>query len=163
MTINPNKYFFGLASAAMLFIISCGGNITYTENYSMKNKIWRLTDVKSFDVQITDTTTLNDIFFTIRTGSDYPFRNIFLFVSTLAPDGNNLADTLEYYLADDKGAWYGKGFGDVRELKLPYKSNIYFPKKGEYKFNVQHGMRIEDLKGVYDIGLRIEKTKKQVL
>ena len=117
-------------------------------------------DTKSFDVKITDTTALNDIFFTIRTGSDYPFRNIFLFVSTSAPDGKNLTDTLEYYLADDKGVWYGKGFGDIRELKLPYKSNIYFPMKGEYKFNVQHGMRTEDLKGIYNICLRIEKTKQ---
>jgi len=117
-------------------------------------------DIKYFDAQITDTIALNNIFFTIRTGSDYPFRNIFLFVSTSAPDGKKFTDTLEYYLADDKGNWYGKGFGDIRELKLPYKSNIYFPMKGEYKFNVQHGMRIEDLKDVYDIGLRIEKTQK---
>ena len=161
MTIKANEYFFRFASVAILFIvISCGGNITYTESHSMKDKIWHLTDTKSFDVQITDTTTLSDIFFTIRTGSDYPFRNIFLFVSTDAPDGKNLTDTLEYYLADDKGVWYGKGIGDVRELKLPYKSNIYFPITGEYKFKVQHGMRTEDLKGVYDICLRIEKTKQ---
>ena len=160
MTRETNKYIFLIISVAMLFIISCGGNVTYTESHSMKDKIWRLTDIKSFDVEITDTIALNDIFFTIRTGSDYPFRNIFLFVSTSAPDGKNMTDTLEYYLADEKGVWYGKGFGDVRELKLPYKSNVYFPMQGNYGFTVQHGMRIEDLKGVYDICLRIEKTKQ---
>ena len=158
MTLKANKYLFRFA--ALFIIVSCGGNITYTGSHSMNDRIWRLADIKSFDVQITDTTDLNDIFFTIRTGSDYPFRNIFLFVSTYAPDGSNLTDTLEYQLADEKGNWYGKGFGDVRELKLPYKSNIYFPVKGEYKFNIQHGMRIEDLKGVYDICLRIEKIKQ---
>jgi len=159
MTRKTNKCISLFVVVAALFIISCNGNITYTENHSMKDKMWHLMDIKSFDVQITDTTALSDIFFTIRTGSDYPFRNIFLFVSTSAPDGKNLTDTLEYYLADDKGVWYGKGFGDIRELKLPYKSNIYFPIKGEYKFKVQHGMRIENLKGVYNICLRIEKTK----
>jgi gliding motility-associated lipoprotein GldH len=126
----------------------------------MKDRIWQLMDAKSFDVQITDTAALNDIFFTIRTGSDYPYRNIFLFVSTFAPDGNYLTDTLEYFLADDKGVWFGKGFGDVRELKLPFRQYVYFPQKGEYKFRVQHGMRAEDLKGVYDIGLRVEKIKQ---
>jgi hypothetical protein len=32
--------------------------------------------------------------------------------------------------------------------------------KGTYQFNIQHGMRTGDLKGVYDIGLRIEKYVK---
>ena len=114
-------------------------------------------DIKAFDAQITDTTALKNIFFTIRTGADYPFRNIFLFVSTFSPDGHRLTDTLEYFLADDKGNWYGKGFGDIHELKLPYRASVYFPTAGEYKFRIQHGMRAEDLKGVYDIGLRIEK------
>ena len=146
--------------AMTLLIASCGSNVTYTESHLMKDRVWRLMDVKSFNVQITDTAAINNIFFTIRTGSDYPYRNIFLFVSTFAPDGNILTDTLEYFLADDKGVWYGKGFGDVRELKLPYKEYVFFPQKGEYKFRVQHGMRIKDLKGVYDIGMRVEKTKQ---
>jgi len=146
--------------AMTLLITSCGSNVTYTENYLMKDRVWRLMDVKLFNVQITDTASINDIFFTIRTGADYPYRNIFLFVSTFAPDGNILTDTLEYFLADDKGVRYGKGFGDVRELKLPYREYVFFPQRGEYKFRVQHGMRIEDLQGVYDIGLRIERTKQ---
>jgi len=161
MTKNTIKYIHLFISVALFFIIvSCDNNIKYTKTYSMKDKIWRLMDIKSFDAQITDTIASNDIFLTIRTGADYPFRNIFMFVSTYAPDGKNLTDTLEYYLVDDKGNRYGKGFGDIRELKLPYRPNVYFPMKGKYEFKVQHGMRIEDLKGVYDIGLRIEETKK---
>ena len=160
MTRETNKYISLFIGIVTLFTISCDNNVVYSESYSMKDKMWPLMDIKSFDVQINDTLSLNDIFFTIRTGSDYPFRNIFLFVSTHAPDGKNLTDTLEYYLADDKGVWYGKGFGDVRELKLPYRSNVYFPMKGKFEFKIQHGMRIEDLKGVYDIVMRVEKTKQ---
>ena len=161
MTKETIKYIYLFISAASLFIIaSCDNSIKYTESYSMKDKIWSLMDVKTFNAQITDTIASNDIFFTIRTGSDYPFRNIFMFVSMYAPDGKNIIDTLEYYLADDKGNRHGKGFGDIRELKLPYRTNVYFPMKGDYKFRVQHGMRVEDLKGVYDICLRIEKVKQ---
>jgi gliding motility-associated lipoprotein GldH len=113
-----------------------------------------------FRVPVSDTLKSNDIFFVLRTGSDYPFRNLFLFVTATSPDGKIMADTLQYYLADDKGKWYGKGFGDIHELKLPYRSNVYFPLKGDYTFRIQHGMRKEDLPGVYDIGIRIEKTGK---
>jgi gliding motility-associated lipoprotein GldH len=113
-----------------------------------------------FTIPVTDTAINTNVFFTIRTGSEYPFRNIYLFVTSSSPDGKSICDTLEYNLADEKGNWYGRGFGDIKELNLPFKSNVFFPVKGTYKFNVQHGMRIGDLKGVYDIGLRIEKVSR---
>jgi gliding motility-associated lipoprotein GldH len=128
----------------------------------MTGKIWKLTDIPTFKVPITDTLTSNNVIFTIRSGSSYPFRNIYLFVTTTSPDGKNITDTLQYNLADEKGKWFGKGFGDIRELNLPYKSNVFFPLKGTYVFKIQHGMRIEDLKGIYDIGLRIEKKRKEI-
>jgi len=115
----------------------------------------------AFRIPVKDTITSNNIYFIIRTGSSYPYRNIFLFVTTTAPGGNSLTDTLEYDLADEKGDWYGKGFGDIHELTLPYKSDVFFPVSGTYQINVQHGMRIEDLKGIYDFGVRVEKTSKK--
>jgi gliding motility-associated lipoprotein GldH len=126
----------------------------------MNGEIWKLTDIPDFKVPVTDTINSNNVIFTIRSGSAYPFRNIYLFVSTTSPDGKKITDTLQYNLADEKGRWYGKGFGDIHELNLPYKSNVYFPGKGTYEFKIQHGMRIENLKGIYDFGLRIEKIKK---
>jgi gliding motility-associated lipoprotein GldH len=126
----------------------------------MAGKTWKLADISTFKVPITDTINSNNVIFTIRSGSSFPFRNIYLFVTTTSPDGRNVNDTLQYNLADEKGNWYGKGFGDIHELNLPYKSNVYFPLKGIYEFKIQHGMRIEYLKGVYDFGLRIEKIKK---
>jgi gliding motility-associated lipoprotein GldH len=126
----------------------------------MKGEIWKLTDTPVFEVPISDTTTSNNVIFTVRNGSAYPFRNIYLFASTTSPDGKTITDTLQYNLADEKGKWYGNGFGDIHELNLPYKSNIFFPRKGIYVFKVQHGMRTEDLKGIYDFGLKIVKIKK---
>lgn len=126
----------------------------------MPERTWKLLDIPAFKIPVTDTLNSNNVFFTIRTGSSYPFRNIYLFVTTTSPDGKSITDTLQYNLADEKGKWYGKGFGDIHELNLPYKTNVYFPVKGSYQFKIQHGMRVEDLKGVYDFGLRIEKISK---
>lgn len=146
--------------ALLLLLSSCNSNVVYTDSVAMKNKTWQLMNTPVLSVTITDTLNSNNLFFTLRTGSDYQFRNIFLFVTASSPDGRNITDTLQYYLADDKGKWYGKGFGDVHELNLPYKSNVFFPLKGNYIFKIQHGMRTEDLKGVYDIGMRIERVIK---
>jgi len=155
-----NRYSFGLILTSLLLIPSCNSNVVYTDSFVMPGKTWRLLDIPAFKISVTDTVNSNNVFFTIRTGSSYPFRNIYIFVNTTSPDGKSITDTLQYNLADEKGKWYGKGFGDIHELNLPYKSNVYFPVKGTYQFKIQHGMRIEDLKGVYDFGVRIEKISK---
>jgi gliding motility-associated lipoprotein GldH len=158
MTGGTNKYLLFLLFG--LIMISCGRNVVFTGSEPLKGKTWKLEDIPVFSIPVKDTVNSNNIFFTIRTGSSYPFRNIYLFVTTTSPEGKSLTDTLQYELADEKGNWYGKGFGDIHELKLPFKSNVFFPVSGTYRINIQHGMRMEDLKGVYDIGLRVEKTVK---
>lgn len=145
----------------MLFFTSCNRNVVFTDYVAMKGNTWDLTNIASFSFPVSDTVSNNDIYFIIRTGSSYPYRNIYLFVTTKAPGDKNITDTLQYELADEKGNWYGMGTGDIHELRLPYKSNIYFPSSGEWQISVQHGMRMEDLRGVYDFGLRIEKSPKQ--
>jgi gliding motility-associated lipoprotein GldH len=155
--VNRNSGILILMSC--LLLLSCN-NTVYTDSVQMPGEKWELMNIPSFSVPVDDTLNSHDVIFTIRTGSAYPFRNIYLFVQTTSPDGKFITDTLEYSLADEKGNWFGKGFGDIHELNLPYKSNVYFPVKGTYQFNIQHGMRIEDLNGVYDFGLRINKTGK---
>jgi gliding motility-associated lipoprotein GldH len=155
-----DKQSFILILASLILLFSCSSKVVFTDSHDMPGNTWKLMDIPTFEVPVNDTVTRNNVFFTIRTGSAYPFRNIYLFVTTTSPDGKKLTDTLQYNLADDKGKRHGKGFGDIRELNLPYKSNVFFPVKGTYQFKIQHGMRVEDLKGVYDLGIRIEKFSK---
>jgi gliding motility-associated lipoprotein GldH len=155
-----NRHPFVLLLAYLILLTSCNNNVVFTDSRAMGDKTWTLFNIPVFKVPVSDTINSNNVFFTIRTGTSYPFRNIYLFVSTTSPDGKSISDTLQYNLADEKGKWYGKGFGDIHELKLPFKTNVFFPVKGTYQFKIQHGMRIEDLKGVYDFGLRIEKISK---
>ena len=142
----------------LIFILTaCGKNILYTDSVTIADKTWEITDIPEFTFNSVDTISKTNIYFNIRTGSDFPFRNIFLFVTAISPDGRSITDTLEYELADEKGNWYGKGIGDIHELNLPYRTDVFFPLKGDYIFKIQHGMRTTDLKGVYDFGIRIER------
>lgn len=146
-----------LLPSVFLLLCSCSSDTVFTDSARLRDSIWRLNDTPVFNVPVNDTSNSVEISFTIRTGSDYPFRNIFLFVTTSSPDGISIGDTLQYDLSDEHGIRFGRGFGDIRELELPYKTNVYFPRKGVYEFKIRHGMRIGDLKGVYDIGLRIKE------
>lgn len=158
--MQENKSVFKALIILSFLLSSCGKNVVFTDSSNMPDKKWEIKNVPVFNVPVYDTLSGNNIYFTIRTGVSYPYRNIYLFVKTTAPDGKSITDTLQYYLADEKGNWYGKGFGDIHELKLPYKTNVFFPRKGTYVISVQHGMRILELKGVYDLGIRVEKINK---
>lgn len=155
-----NKISFFSLVALIFFMPSCSRDVVFSDSAIIDKNTWNVMKVITFNAPVTDTVNANNISFTIRTGSSYPFRNIYLFVSTFSPDGRELTDTLQYELADESGKWHGKGFGDIKELSLPYKSNVYFPRKGDYRFKIQHGMRVEDLKGVYDLGIRIVKISR---
>jgi gliding motility-associated lipoprotein GldH len=157
MKRNPGRNNFFITALILLILSSCNSNIIYTDEAVMPNMTWNLFNSPDFSFTVTDTTKNTNVLFTIRTGSQYPFRNIFLFVTTSAPDGKTVTDTLEYEVADEKGNWHGKGFGEIHELKLPYRQRVFFPLKGTYNFKIQHGMRTVDLNGVYDVGLRVEK------
>jgi len=151
------KYFF-IAAGLVLFVYSCDRDLIYTDSFIIPSATWSLEKAASFNPLITDTTSLNDIMITIRTGSEYPFRNIWLFVTTTSPSGKMITDTLEYMLSDLKGKRYGRGFGNIKEVNLKFREGVYFPEAGIYKFKIRHGMRAENLKGVYDIGLRIRRV-----
>jgi gliding motility-associated lipoprotein GldH len=161
MTKGKTKLIYPVFILSVLLLYSCTRDIIYTDSVSIPEKIWLLDFNPRFSAGISDTVSNFNIQFTIRNSSSYPFRNIFLFVTTTSPKGVSITDTLEYNLADERGNWYGKGFGDVHELTVPYKSNIYFPAKGIYSFRIQHGMRVEDLKGVFDFGIRIVKSNNK--
>ncbi len=78
----------------------------------------------------------------------------------MAPNGNKIIDTLEYNLADAKGRWIGKGLSDIKNIKLGYKKAVRFSQNGKYMFYVTHGMRENELEGIIDVGIIIEKSKQ---
>ena len=160
MIKGTNSSIFLLMIFMFLLNSGCRNNVIFTDSTIPTAGTWKIDNVVEFRPDISDTASIQNIFFTIRTGSSYPFRNIWLFVNTISPSGKSITDTLQYMLADEKGKWYGRGLGDLKELNLPFRSGVWFPEKGAYQFKIRHGMRTVDLKGVYDIGLRIEKAKK---
>ncbi len=154
-TIKQFKYLFLLS---IFLTVGCDKSIIYSEFIKIPDETWSSGNVTVFSPEITDTTTLNNIFITLRSDVEYPFQNIWLFITTKSPSGKKITDTVEYLLADAHGRRYGRGFGNLRETDLRFREKIFFPEKGIYTFTIRHGMRTTDLKGIHDVGLRIEKT-----
>lgn len=111
-----------------------------------------------FSVDIQDTISSHNLYINIRNASKYQFNNLFLFVTTRSPKGL-IKDTVELTLADAKGRWLGNGLGDVWDHQIPYKTNVRFPFRGTYTFELEQAMRNTKLPNIMDAGIRIEKVE----
>ncbi|NBC82710.1 MAG: gliding motility lipoprotein GldH [Bacteroidetes bacterium] len=143
----------------ILLLIGCDARKIYDEYRTMDNQTWSADNIISFDVNIQDTVAANNVYLNIRNGNNYPYQNIFLFITITDPGGQFKKDTVEIFLADDKGEWYGKGIGSAYHHQVPLLTKVRFQYQGIYTFDLEQAMRKEKLPGVLDVGLRIERSK----
>jgi len=143
----------------VLFLFTaCDKQRVYEEFSSIPGQTWSSNKALYFNVNITDTTQVQNVFISVRNTGKYEYSNLYLFVTTHSPQGTILRDTVEIVLADERGKWLGKGAASVFTRYHPYKTNIRFPVPGIYTFNVEQAMWVKELKNISDIGLRIENA-----
>lgn len=87
----------------------------------------------------------------------YPYQNLWIFCNEEQPIGELKRDTIECMLADNFGKWYGRGIS-LFQSSFQIRSKYKFPYAGQYTFSFQQGMRDKNLKGIQEIGFRIEKV-----
>lgn len=147
------------------FFVSCDKERVF-DKYEKINGSWKKNDTIKFSFEENDTIKPYNLFINIRNNNDYPFNNLFLIVTLKQPDNLVKKDTLEYLMANPDGSLMGEGFSDLKESKLWYQENFTFKKSGTYEVSIQQAVRetgnitgVDELKGITEIGFRIEKTK----
>lgn len=124
------------------------------------NGTWHKKQEQKFDFKIEDAQNPKNIIFVVRNNNDYPYSNIRFIVNfTDLKTKKKSTDTLNYVLAKPNGEWIGKGFGDTKETLFQYKLNEKFPQNGDYSIGIIQAMRKDTLKGIEDIGIKIETVK----
>ena len=149
-----------LLTTMVLFLISCDPNRVYEKNISINDGVWNQDSVIAFDLDITDTLQPYNFYINIRNSTDYRYSNLYLFIDTYFPDETHARDTLEFILADTDGKWFGKGFGKIKESTVLLRKGVHFPMSGHYRFTMEQAMREENLEGIEDVGMRIEKEEQ---
>ncbi len=140
-----------------LFLFACDTSVVFQQQHAIPADGWHYRDSIVFETMIDDTLSLHALFIDIRNTVDYRFSNLFLFLDIEFPEGRVLRDTIECMLADRQGNWTGKGFGRIRTNRFMFRDDVWFPEQGVYTFRIYQGMREDQLKGITDIGIRIEK------
>ena len=150
-----NRYF--CIFIISLFAVACTSNDVYFQYKSITTKGWSKDSIYSFDIPISDTIALYNVYVNIRNRGEYPYQNLWLFLSKTTPDKIQSKDSIECYLADQRGKWLGSGIGSIMEMPVLYQQNVRFKSKGTYHYKIVHGMRDSILTGINDIGMRVEK------
>ena len=149
---------FPVALTAIL-LISCDPNRVFEKNIRIPGGIWDRNNPVRFEVVVEDTITPHNLYINVRNTGMYPVSNLYLFVTTIAPSGHTIKDTVQVILADERGKWLGKGLGDIWDNQKLYKEQVRFAQKGEYIFEYEQAMRLEKLPFILDVGLRVEKAR----
>lgn len=155
--LKSTIFFSGLI---LLMLVSCDPGRIYDQSHAVPGNGWDRDSVFHYTVGIDDSLELYDFFISIRNHADYPYSNIYFFFTTEFPNGHTTTDTIECILADIDGRWLGNGTGAIKDNLIMLQHGLRFPITGEYHFFIEQAMRDQPLKGIEDIGLRVEKSRR---
>jgi gliding motility-associated lipoprotein GldH len=157
MTLKPEKKIRLLLLLFILVLGSCDSHRIFEEHITIKNEKWNVSNHVEFSVEISDLQSKYNVYLNIRNGTEYNYSNLFMFMNTVFPDGHVSRDTIEFTLADYDGRWLGSGMGSVKFSRFLFRKEVQFLQAGSYRFIMEQAMRVKELKGIHDLGLRIEK------
>lgn len=149
------------AAAAVLMAVlmsACTEGVVYNQYRTVPESGWDMDSSLTFVYEAADTIGAYDLILSVRHRDDYRYQNMWLFVNSSSPQGYDRSDTLEFYLADNRGAWLSQRGLSYYEMPVLYMQNVRFPVRGEYHFEVVQGLRDTVLTGVESVGLMIKKT-----
>lgn len=152
------KMRFELLCVVFLWVVfaSCDSNRVYEVYKPIPKSGWNKDSLAVFSVPVTDTLQNYNLYIDVRNDITYSYSNLWLFIEIDQPGGKALKDTFEISLAEPSGKWLGEGWGGKKTRQVIYRRDIYFPSSGIYRIKLQQGMREPNLKGISDIGIRLE-------
>ena len=154
------KFIFIFSIIISCIFSSCGPKLFFSEAKEIDSKGWAKDSLLRFNVEVTDTVSEYSFLISVRNTDEYPAQNLWLFMDIIDPSGKIEKDTVECYLANNKGEWIGSGFGSLNEVNVLCSSKMTFPLKGKNEFVLQQGMRYDVLPVINDVGIELSYAEK---
>ncbi|MCG8582305.1 MAG: gliding motility lipoprotein GldH [Bacteroidales bacterium] len=149
----------GALLLAIIVLSSCDRNVVFDQYVTIPDGGWNIDSMAVFKVDIQTSEQPYNVLLNVRNYSNYPNSNLWLFIDVISPSGKAIQDKVDCVLADETGRWLGSGWGNLYHVQIPYQIGVKFAETGQYTFRIVQGMRDEDIKGIHNIGLRIEEAE----
>ena len=141
-------------------LVSCESPSEFESNQPINPQGWSAVEPVHFEFETNDTIQLHNFYLDVRNREDYAFSNIFFYVEMEFPNGKKSIDTVECMLANEQGQWLGESTANLFDHEFLYQRAKQFPLGGRYKIDIRHGMRVDELKGISDVGFKLTHTKQ---
>ena len=92
-----------VALALTAWLSSCGTPPVVAESQEVSLEGWNSEDVLRFQWDMDDTLSRHDLMLDVRHAQDYPYSNLYLFLTYRFPNGKSRTDTVDCTLADELG------------------------------------------------------------
>jgi gliding motility-associated lipoprotein GldH len=149
----------GVCLLMISFLVGCDTIGIYEKNNFFKEHSWSSKEKPSFTFTITDTNSLYQIYAIIRHEDSYRYNNLWLNITTVAPNDTAKSQQVNLLLADNKKGWLGTGMDDIFDHRIRLTRSPQKLKSGNYTFTLQQIMREDPLQAVLNAGIRIEKVQ----
>ena len=137
--------------------VSCDLGVVFDSNQELKGASWSSDEHCVFEFETQDTISAFNMYFNLRNLKTYPYSNLYVFYHTYLPNGQYDLDTLQFIIAEPNGKWIGDVSGSIVSNQILFRRKFRFPQAGKYRFEIEQAMRNQELTGISDVGLRIEK------
>jgi gliding motility-associated lipoprotein GldH len=139
-----------LALISFGILTACSSNALHSESISIAGQAWKQGVKKELNIPVKDTSLLYDVVLTVRTTSEYPYCNLWMYLTVDGPLGKSKRFPLEITTADSKGQWLGEKI----------ITHDRFPKKGVYRFSFEQASTDKVLPEVMDLTLELFAKEK---
>jgi len=155
---NDTKIIAYYPAIALFLIFSCNSDIVFNDFQPVPDKVWDRQSEFLFHFELNEAAIPYNISLQLRNSIFYPYQNLWILFDALDQTEVIVNDTIEFLLADKSGKWTGNGV-TLFQNQFPLRTNYHFPDTGKYTIRIRHGMVAEQLHGIENVGLFIEKTR----
>jgi len=142
----------------ILCSVSCEETGLFEKVVFMPKQEWAYDNKPYFTFDVKDTTSSYQVYFLIRHSDAYEYNNIWINLSSQMP-GESIQQNQKFEIPlATANRWLGSGMDDIFDHRvLLYREPVKFRKPGSYTITIAQDMRVDPLKQVFNVGLRLEK------
>ncbi|MBM3418390.1 MAG: hypothetical protein FJY17_05645 [Bacteroidetes bacterium] len=150
---------FGLLIGLCVFFYGCQNEEIPVGAYSFSDNKWDQKVKPSFELDLSDTSSVYDFFITIRNTTDYKYSNLWIYVEEIPPFGPTHRERHEIPIANPNGSWIGHKTGSVIENKYLIKRGKV-PFIGKYTYILEQAITDQEVTEVLDISFQVKKISQ---
>lgn len=145
-----------------LGLVACNSNALVDEFHPVSNEAWAYSEVFTDTFSVSEQDYYHKLFINLQITGDYAYQNLYVKLKHTNPEGIVQSEILNLQLAEKNGRWLGSGMGDVISFQIPVLGKQQY-KNGKHSIALEQYMRLEQLPFVVAAGIRVEKTKEEIL